>query len=232
MSRVVFDESGGRRIVKGIKRIEAQPYTGNGRVPPMVSSGTPERWIRCTNDASEEIPAFSVVSITAGAMVGSRFQPKIKKPSTTFSREFGFTGTNKCASGGSLGVVQETALVKYDTGTPAYGEGWGIKPGQYTLSKGYPGAVCLGVWDSTAKIMLVRYLPFTVLMGKLDGTLNAASTATLSVWAGPAGSEVDTGWNITVRDWLMKSGSNIATGKKVLAQWIGDAWYATQGECA
>lgn len=71
------------------------------------------------------------------------------------------------------------------------------------------------------------------LLGKLDETLSQGGSATVSVWSGPAGSETDTGLNVTAYDWLMKSGATaIASGKKVFLTRVCGRLYATNAECA
>jgi hypothetical protein len=70
------------------------------------------------------------------------------------------------------------------------------------------------------------------IIGKLDGALSQGGSATVSVWGGAGGSEADTDVNITVQDWLMKTGATaIASGKKVVCQFINGVWYATEAEC-
>lgn len=52
-------------------------------------------------------------------------------------------------------------------------------------------------------------------IGKLDAQLNEGSSATCSVWEDSGGSWVDSTKNVTVHDWLLATGDNIASGKKV-----------------
>jgi hypothetical protein len=72
--------------------------------------------------------------------------------------------------------------------------------------------------------------------GKLDGTLSEGGTATMSVWHYSGGYEVDSGDNITVRDWLLASGQYVSSGKKVVAAFMrgpdGPKWYVIAAECA
>ncbi len=231
-----FDDQSVARIARVVRKVEGTPISTPGASPGRSLSSDPELWQECKNAAGETIPGHSVVSIdTTVPTMDDRQVGNAIKPSTTWCNLHAFTQDRdaELISGvGKVSVTMEAGLVKYDTGTPAPGEGWGIKPGQYTLSKGYPGARCIRVVDSTKKIMLAQFLPITRVKGKLDGTLSAGSTATLSIWYGPAGSEVDTGWNVTIRDWLMKAGDSVASGKKAWAEFDGDAWYLTQAECA
>lgn len=61
-----------------------------------------------------------------------------------------------------------------------------------------------------------------VALGKLDGTLAAGGSATVSVWAGGAGSEEDTDENVTASDWLGLSGDE---DDEVIVALIGCSWY-------
>src|SRR5262249_53520426 len=107
----------------------------------------------------------------------------------------------------------------------------------WTISKGYPGCTIAGIVNADSKIALVACeLPFTEFPGKLDGSLSRGSSATVSIWTSGASAPatgVDTTWNVTAYDWLMKSGATaIASGKKVIVRWFGNAWYVIEAECA
>jgi hypothetical protein len=124
-------------------------------------------------------------------------------------------------------------LVAYETGTPSIGDGYGAKPDQFTAAVNYPEClICRGIYDSTNKIMWANLHIIEEVIGKLDGALSQGGSATVSIWSGEGGSEVDTGINITAYDWLMKSGADdIAAGKKVLIRWINGVPYVTEAEC-
>lgn len=225
-----FDESGVRRIVKSVRQIENASQQSPQPFNPMVSSGTSETWIECKNNAGEEIPAHSVVFVTTDATVGDRKVNNAIKPSTTFYPLHGFTPGLPVASAQPVGVVMENALVRYDTGTPAPGEGWGIKPGQYTLSKGYPGARCIRIVDSTKKIMLAEFLPITTLLGKSSASISANSSPDSTKWdiyVGTAGSEADSTFDAPTAYCRVA----IASGKFVQVFWRNNGWEMTPLEC-
>jgi hypothetical protein len=67
--------------------------------------------------------------------------------------------------------------------------------------------------------------------GKLDGSQSYQGSATLSVWAWNGSAEADTGEDVTVYDWLLPSGGSIASGKKVVAAYVGGRWYVVSAEC-
>jgi hypothetical protein len=67
-----------------------------------------------------------------------------------------------------------------------------------------------------------------MVKGVLDGSLAQGGSATMSVWVGGG----DTGVNVTVNDWLLKSGAAaIAAGKHVIAGYIDGTLYAIDWEC-
>lgn len=182
------------------------------------------------NDSSERCPPFGVFRVTG--VEGRRI--KGEKPSSTFGRMYAVNGDTAVPAGGTgqccMGVG---CLALFDTGSPANGEGWGPKPGQWALSRDYPRIATIGgVYDSTKKIARVTLGSIDIVIGKLATTLNQGSTATFNVWSGAGGSEsVISSMTITVRDWLLPSGESIASGKKGIAQFINGAWYLTQAEC-
>ena len=94
-----------------------------------------------------------------------------------------------------------------------------------------------GVKDGVPVFEFAREDPTTpariVYRGKLDGTLTAGGSATMSVWEYTGGSETDTGVNVTVYDWLLASG-NIAANTKVIALYdaASDRIYVTAASCA
>ncbi len=71
-----------------------------------------------------------------------------------------------------------------------------------------------------------------IKIGKLDGTLTDASSATMSVWIHNGTAFVDSGENITVNDWLLGSGQTIASGKKVIAASVFGTLIVIAAECS
>lgn len=79
-----------------------------------------------------------------------------------------------------------------------------------------------------------RGLPFDMRLGVLDGTLNAAGSATVSVWAGEPGNEADTGVNVTAWDWLLGqcgSGYSVLANNRVIVARILGTWYVIAASC-
>jgi len=187
------------------------------------------------NDSGETAPAYGLMAVTGVETVGGVAIPKVGKPSTTFYRRYLVNGAADVADEGT-GFAQDSDVVKvlYDTGTPVVGEEWGPKASQWTATENYP-ATCLvaGIYDSGDKIMLARLSTIDIIIGKLAGALSYGSSATVNVWGGAAGSEaVISSLTVTGNDWLMKSGADdIASGKKVVVQWINGQPYVTEAEC-
>lgn len=192
-------------------------------------------WKQWRNDGATEVGPFEVFRITGNEVIGDENVALGELPSTTFGRSYAVNGPMAVPASG-YGVYQSgpEVLVAYDTGTPAVGDSYGPKPSQGTVVKNYPATCeCLGIVDSTNKIMRARWHPIDHIIGKLAGSLSQGSTATVNVWAGAGGSEaVITSLTVTGRDWLMKTGATaIASGKKVVVEWIDGVPYVVEAEC-
>lgn len=186
------------------------------------------------NDAGEEIPAYSCIAIEDVVNAANdRDVCKATKPSTTFRRSYAITNHEKSTPGppGRYGLCTtcEPWLAKYDEGTPANDETWGPKPGQWTLSKGYPGFRVLGVWDTERKLALVVPEPIVSLVGKADGAITASDdetpgSGTVSVYVRPSSDLVDSMMNVTA----LNIGGEIAADTLVHLKWYAGAWWVVQ----
>jgi hypothetical protein len=141
------------------------------------------------NDSGEAIPPFAVMAVTAAELDGTTYICKVQKPSTTFRRQYLVNGPDEVPyhSIRGYGEAQQGQVVRvfYDTGTPANGEGWGPKPGQWSLSKNYPQtAIAQGVVDSDNKIMLAHWGPIQSGMGQATAAVTAGATGTIRVLQG------------------------------------------------
>jgi hypothetical protein len=70
-----------------------------------------------------------------------------------------------------------------------------------------------------------------LLRGKLDGSQSYQGSAVMSVWAWNGSAEADTGENMTVYDWHLKTGQTIAAGTQVTAALVGGRWYVIAAQC-
>lgn len=233
-----------KRMVQTVLRSERSPR-GFGSESDASGSGNVQ-WFPFRNDYSGTIPGRSIMRITGATTFSSLNgggvddQPILTcdQPNTTFYRQYAVCEANDVATG-EYGLCALSGLleVAYDTGTPAQDEGWGPKPSQFTLSKQYPSAASiLAVTDSTNKYALCNFGPINTVIGELSGTLSRLSSATVKIHqSSTPGSEAVINASLTIsgRDCLMKSGATaIASGKKVVCQWINGIWYVTEGECA
>ena len=194
-----FDEDGKRRANKSIRWTEQFREKQNRRQRRQVSLFDD---LRIYNGTNESMPQYGIGKVTSITTYNGEKYATVEKPDTTFSRQY-LVNSGSALAYQSTGVAKNRPVVKvlYDTGTPAAGEVWGPKPGQFTASKGYPGFVVLGIVDSTNKIMLARQEPYDKLIGKLTATLSTGAN-TVNIWAGAAGSEtVVSGWTVSAYPW-------------------------------
>jgi hypothetical protein len=120
--------------------------------------------------------------------------------------------------------------VAYDSGTPAKFEGWGVKPSQFTLSKGYPSLVSVHrIENTTSKWLLGTLAPITCCLVKTTGSVTASSaTTSYKIYSGTLGSEADAGFT-TVPSALSRTA--IATTKWGKITRINNGWELEPLEC-
>ena len=193
------------------------------------------RWEAVKNTSGEVCPAFGLLAVTGTEMRGDTYKRPVitcTKPSTTFYIEYMVNGPTAIPAGGYGRATRDasTIWIKYDSGTPANGEGWGPKPGQWTASKGFPGILVKGIQSSTNTRLLGTLAPITKIIGKLAEACSVGETdVDVDIWSDTG----DTTMNLNANDWLMKSGAtDIASGKKVVCEFINGKWYITEAECA
>lgn len=150
-----FKEAEFPRVKRAINQVEAwsQGRDSQNSTPVFF----PPEGEAFYNDSGEDILPYSIAVYDASHVRDSTYATiKVKKPSTTFKRQFLITPGRTIAAGAAgFFAVQNHYLVRYDSGTPAIGEGWGVRPGQWTASRGFPGMTVVGIVDATNKIALV-----------------------------------------------------------------------------
>lgn len=226
------------RTLREIKR----RVLGGDTFRPGAPGGSPAqpRWMPWKNNAATDCPGwglilptgisyFTDIDITeqAAYLTGTR-------PSGTFSRRYAVNSPSTVPAGEwGWCTFDSPVRVAYDTGTPAFGEGWGAKKDQWTAAKNYGACLAvLGLANGDNLTMLAMNEPISAVIGKLSTSLSQGGSGTIDIWYGAGGSEADSTLDLTGRDWLMKSGAtSISTGKKVLCQWINGLWYVSEVEC-
>jgi hypothetical protein len=221
-----FDENGKDRADSAIRWVEGFREQGTRRQRRFVS---PFDDVRIYNDTNEELPQFGVARVTGMTTINDQKVVSVEKPDTTFGRLYLVNSGDDLAYQ-RVGVAKNRPIVKvlYDTGTPAIGEVWGPKPGQFSCSAWYPGFKVLGIVSSTDKIMLAQYDEPGIYLGKADADIAKGSTGTVSLWIGASGAESDSTINITGCSAL---GAAITSGKWVTVQYINGVPYVGPYEC-
>lgn len=180
-------------------------------------------WVRVKNGVATLIPPHSVVLITATTVTNNEVVYTVRQPNAA-STDFNWNGYlitgpfSIPATVGAEGVATEAsvpALARYDTGTPALKEVWGPKHGQFTLSKGYHGFEIVGTnttSPSGTNVVPVRWIGVEEVLVKNEtgSPIAAANSGSCNVYVGTAGSETDSGMDLTCYN---RSSTSWATGK-------------------
>ncbi len=125
-------------------------------------------------------------------------------------------------------------MIAYDSGSPALGEGWGPKPGQWTLSKGFPCTTIVdGIWDATDKILQGSFGLIDTLLGKASGSITARSSTTpgsgtLAIWCRIGSTLTDTTMTTTIYNMSQEAGTS---GNYMQAKMIGGDFWLDVEDC-
>jgi flagellin-like hook-associated protein FlgL len=175
-----------------------------------------------------ECPAFGVFAVTSNAVVGGKNILQGSQPSTTFTRNYAVNDEFVISANGYGGAFTHGLVrVLYDTGTPAVGETYGAKNGQFTVSKGYPGFTILGIVDSTNRIALARQESIDHLIAKPGSTVTKGSSGSFTVWLKSSGSWAASSYSITAE----ALGAECTSGKYAKLEFIAGYWIAGPLEC-
>jgi hypothetical protein len=229
MSR--FSQSDCIRIGASVRATELLLQDQSTPADPSVSTAS-DLPIAFYNSSAETIPPFGVMKVTGGGVMASG------APYLTCAKPDGSGTTYAVNSARQVAShkwgqanVAGWARVAYDSGTPAVGESWGAKSGQWTATKGPFDAIIYGVVDATHKIAfgLLQKATGGIVSGVLDGALNAGSSATLSVWELAAG---QTDWVShsadTTRDVIVYAPAVFRSGTIAAGKWV-EAMQDAQG---
>lgn len=121
--------------------------------------------------------------------------------------------------------VSSPVYVAYNTtdGTPAKGEVWGPVASTMTIRKGFPGFKCLAAGDAGLVLAVYDAQSEPSYLAKLDGALNANSSATGSIYKWTGSAWADTNVNATVYAPRALGSSSISSGKFVRAKWTAQS---------
>jgi len=224
-----FDEQSARRVVKST--LFTERMNRGGGASPSTPANLNQVWWPFRNDYAGTVPSYGVVAITGVVAVTDTTSTIYtgNRPSTTFYQLYGVNSSLEVAEGEyGLLTLNGPCYIAYDSGTPAAGEGWGPKPGQFTLSKGFPsGTIVSGIQDTTNKWLLGTLAPITKILCKATADNAAGSLATdtsdYKIQSGTAGSEADAGFTTQPAIYARESTSN---NEFFTASFANNAWYA------
>lgn len=195
-------------------------------------------WRRVLNGSGEVIPPHSVVLIGDTTVVNGELVHTVIKPNNS-STEFNFAGYlvtwqfeigAKSTDEGMADDLSMSGLVRCN-GSPTKGTIWGPKHGQFTLEQYRYGFLIEATGTTTSSgqtVCVAKWVGIPSVLGKTDSISNKGSASvTVSVWAGPYGSEANTDMDIP------NVGNNFASvdsGKWVWVSLNGGSPYITQTE--
>lgn len=141
------------------------------------------RWEGIKNTSGETCPPFGLLAITGSEQRGTTYKRTVllgAKPSTTFYRNYAVNGPTAIPDGryGRCTRMSGGLWMLYDTGTPANGEGWGPKPGQWDAAKGFPGITVEGVKSAERTLLVGTLHEIREVFGKPQSDIAAATSTT------------------------------------------------------
>lgn len=185
-----------------------------------------QRGIEFRNASGLLIPSFGVLQITGSEIAGvGRNILTVTRPDGTAGAVYAINGLIPIAVGQKGRCTLDfPTLAAYDTGdgTPAIGQFWGPKSGQFTLAKGMPGFSISGT--AANERVFVTLETGGIIIGKTDASHAKSATGTISVYSDTS---TDTGVNITATNLF----ADLESGKWVSVALINGVWYLIAGEC-
>lgn len=223
-----FSDESMRRIARDIFNNERDAIRSVLFLPPVQ----PDRpkFVAFRNTSGEEIPAHAVMRVTGAEVKGGLPLITVAKPSTTFQRLYLVNSERRVGGGANArGVgtwLEEAAYVLYEAGTPAVGESWGPKAGQWSLAKWRYGFTIQGAIVAAKLKVVAKQREVDVVYGQSSGTWNVDNNGTVDLYDGNNAAISST--SISVMNRLV---SAIPTGRKVVCTWVGGTWLATAMKC-
>lgn len=180
-----LSERDARILKQKLREFDRRPFNMQPTRRNPVVQGTGIRY-RFRNNSGERIPPGAIMRKT-GTEIGAEggLVHVMNKPSTSefnppfyvnLGEEIGTDGAE--AYGWCATFEDEIGRAYHLSGTPAYGESWGPKGGQWELEQYYPGFIIEG--DPQDGLVLVRQQQPKVLIAQSDsGGIPARSSTTL-----------------------------------------------------
>ncbi len=132
------------------------------------------------NDDAEAIPPCGVMQVSGSIVEDGVTFLTCSQVGATLLTEFAVNGLTRVPAG-QKGVCyrQGDLSVLYDEGTPAAGQGWGVRAWQWSLSQGYPALASVhGVRSDVNRILQARVAPIRGVVGKCGSGLPEAEAGT------------------------------------------------------
>ncbi|MBS0263893.1 MAG: hypothetical protein JSS02_18285 [Planctomycetes bacterium] len=197
----------------------------------MSTAYTPfdnQPWTEFVNNNAASVPAYGVLRATGVSVIEpGRVVVTADMPQTFGCQAQCLINSPVAVAAGQMGYATRTGVLValYDAadGTPAFGQAWGPRAGSWKLKRNTGGFFMLGATNTTLGLALVTPLPMLTLRGKtLSGGLAKGTTGTITIYAGPLGSETDTGQTMAgVYNRYANAGSN---------KWVTCGWnFESQG---
>lgn len=234
----VLSERDARILKQKLREFDRRPLNllPQARNPVVQSAGIRYRF---RNDSGETIPAGGIMRKT-GTEIGPEggLVHVMNKPVTSafdppfyvnLGEEIVDDGYGWCAT-----FEHEIGRAYHLSGTPAYGESWGPKGGQWELAQYYPGFIIEG--DPDDGLVLVRQTPPKMLLAQSDsGGISARSSTTLGSDNGVT-VYYRNGATIAATTFVITAYNESATavGASTYLQLLreGNAWIVNWEECA
>lgn len=228
MTLYAFGQAHASQLVKVARREGLRAHSQNTlEYPDLVPEINPDvAYFR--NDSGETIPAYGVILLGTPFMSNGLIHYSANKPSTSFQRFYLVNGPEDIADDkfGWGTWLTHPGKVLYDSGTPAAGESWGPKTGQWSLSKWRYGFTILGGNNTTDLTTVAVQSPVTHVWGQTQGSIAKDATGTVEVFDGN-----DTILNASTTLSVKNKAVSVGDNKKVGARWEGGSWYLDWCEC-
>lgn len=226
-----FNRDAIRQVAREVFREERESRARRGQIPGITQAYA-RNSVQFRNASGESIPAYAVMRVTGAEIRAGLPIITVAKPSTAFQRLYLVNGPNRVGSASTARGVgtwldDEPGFVLYESGTPAYGESWGPKNGQWSLAKWRYGFTIIGgLAGSGAGIRVVaKQHEVNVVYGQTNGTHTKGSATTIDLYDGNNAAITSTSITATNRF------ATVATAKKVMCTWIGGTWVSSAAEC-